>query len=154
MYCNKALELFLNYKYSCGFTEKTIKHYKSHITYFINYINNKDISDLTYLDYETYIIYLRNKNPKLASRTIKTYATVVKTFIHYLEINNFINTNIYSKIIIPKFQKKKLSILSDNQINILLDAENINTFIGTRNLLIFSLMLGSGLRLSEVVNIK
>ena len=54
----------------------------------------------------------------------------------------------------PRYKKKTIIILSDIDINRLINSQNVFTLTGLRNLLIISLMLDCGLRLSEVAKLK
>ena len=72
----------------------------------------------------------------------------------YLYKNKYIDIDIAEEIKMPRYKKKTIIILSDIDIYRLINSQNVFTFTGLRNLLIISLMLDCGLRLSEVVNIR
>lgn len=147
-----ALNRFINYQLALGNTEKTVKAYISHINQFITYMNNSNIKNVNYNDYENYIIYLRTK--KIESVTIHSYAQSLKTFLRYCYENGFIKENIYERIKLPRYKKKAIEILSENGIDKLLNYFVPYSFLGARNNLIIILMLDSGLRLNEVVNLS
>lgn len=163
MLCSEVLEQFLKEKKVNGLTDDTLTHYRLHIQRFINYVNNCDIEDVSYSTYQDYIIYCKNKkaegsksnkNVKLASRTIKTYSSAVRTFLQYCYDFNYISNNIASNITIPRYQKKVITILNDEELKKIIKSFDSTTFVGTRNLFIFCIMLDCGLRLSEVVKLK
>lgn len=164
MKISDVLEEFIKRETILGITDNTIRHYRTHIGFFIKFYGDKDINTITYKDYENYIIYLREKykessgfegkKQKLSSRTIKTYASALKTFLSYSFENGFLKKNVSEKIKMPKYKKKVIKILNRNEIDILLSSFNKQSFIGSRDFLIVSLMLDCGLRLSEVVKLK
>lgn len=147
-----ALNRFINYQLVLGNTEKTVKAYISHINQFITYMDNSNIKDINYNDYENYIIYLRTKD--IESVTIHSYAQSLKTFLKYCYENGFIKENIYERIKLPRYKKKAIEILSESDIDRLLNYFNPYSFLGARNNLIITLMLDAGLRLNEVVNLS
>ena len=159
MRIQKAVDNYLEYQEVIGNTVSTIRHNKVHLQIFINWSGNIEMKSFTYDTYKNYILFLRHKknsknNKPLASRTIFTYAECLKAFIHYCEENRIITNDVFSKIKLPKYQKKVIRILNENEIKAILGYFDINSFYGARNDLIISLMLDCGLRLSEVTNLK
>lgn len=164
MNINEGIKKFITYEEVNGSTNATVLHYKNQLKIFSEFMKNCEIKELTYNSYENYILYLRNKNKstrvckgqkeKLSGRTIKTYASALRTFLAYLYKNRYIDINIAEEIKMPRYKKKSIIILSDMDIKNLIGSQNEFCFTGGRNLLIISLMLDCGLRLSEVVNIR
>lgn len=158
MKISEAVNIFIENQYILGNTEKTIHHNKTHLYFFINWCKDIDITELTFETYKNYIVYLRNKktkyNKSLASRTVFTYAEILKQFILFCEEKNFIKESFYEQIKLPRYKKKVIRILNENEIKSILNYFDCNSFYGVRNNLIISLMLDCGLRLSEVINLK
>lgn len=153
MNLRECLNFFLKKKKVEGLTVDTINHYKVHINLFIKFIDNCDINELTINSYENYILYLQNK--KLASRTIKTYASAIRTFFNFCYNEGFLLIDLGHQIVMPRYKKKVIDILSYNDINIIYNYLNsLDTFTAYRDLLIITLMLDTGLRLSEVVKLR
>lgn len=161
MKCSEALELFLKEQIIIGSTEKTIEHYHTQINIFINYVNDINVKLITYDTYKNYIIYLKTKNKgsqitsgqqkHLAGRTIKTYASALKTFLSFCYTKlKVMPIDIAKDIKMPKYQKKVIKVLNYEQIQQIINHYDINTYLGCRNLLAISLMLDCGLRVSEV----
>lgn len=164
MKISNVLDNFLKKEIIEGSTADTVRHYRTHIGFFIKYFGDKDINKITYSVYEDYILYLRNKykessgfvgkKEKLSGRTIKTYASALKTFLTYAYNNGHLKENVSANIKMPRYKKKVIQILSFKEINTLLGSFDRKTFVGIRDLLIVSLMLDCGLRLSEVTKLK
>lgn len=154
----EALDKYIEHQEVVGNTQKTIQHNRSHLKFFINWCGNIEIEDFTYDIYKNYILFLKHKKTKynkpLASRTIFTYAECLKAFIHFCENSNIITNDVFSQIQLPRYQKKVIRILNENEIKAILNYFDCNSFYGARNNLIISLMLDCGLRLSEVINLK
>ena len=164
MLCSEALSRFIKSKIVEGVSKDTIRHYNTHINFFIKFYGDNDIVNITFDTYSNYILYLKNKfkessgfkgkNVKLSSRTIKTYASAFKTFIHYCYTNHFIQYDISADIKMPRYRKKVIEILSNDDIKKLISKYDIKNFTNCRDLLIIVLMLECGLRLSEVVRLR
>lgn len=153
MNLKECLCIFLKKKKVEGLTVDTINHYNVHINLFIKFIGNCDINELTINSYENYILYLQNK--KLASRTVKTYASAIRTFFIFCYKEKLLLIDLGHQIVMPRYTKKVIDILSYDDINKIYNYYiNLDTFTSYRDLLIISLMLDTGLRLSEVVNLR
>lgn len=157
----ELLDKFISYQICKGSTDKTVGYYRQQIQYFIDFIGNIDISDLNFSLYEKYLIYLKNKkvenNKKikeksLSSHTIRTYITALKSFLNYAYKYGYIKEKIY----IPSYKVKKntIVVLSNEQIKSIINYYRTDSFFGVRDLLIISLMLDCGLRVSEVCNLN
>jgi integrase/recombinase XerC/integrase/recombinase XerD len=55
---------------------------------------------------------------------------------------------------VPKVRQKEVEILTDEEIERIFATMNVDTVLGARNTAIYSLMLDTGLRLTEVVTLK
>ena len=158
MLCSEVLDKFLLNQKLINNSNQTIVYYRKRIGYFISFVNNKCITNLCIDDYNNYVLYLQKKTNQqgqlLSSYTIKTTLNAVKIFIKYCYDNEFITSDFYKKIKPYKNMKKSIVVLSNEEINKLLSSQNEYTKIGCRNLLIISLMLDAGLRVSEVSNLK
>lgn len=158
MKLSQVIDYFIEEQYVLGNTNKTIHHNKTHLYFFLNWSSDIDIDNLNFDMYKKYILYLRNKrtkyNKELSSRTIFTYAEILKQFIGWCEKRGYILNKFCSDIKLPRYKKKVVRILNDNEIKLILNYFDTSSFLGSRNNLIISLMLDCGLRLSEVINLK
>lgn len=150
--CSTALDKFIFNQQLKNNSEETIKYYKKRIGYFIDFVKNKKINRLKASDYEAYTMYLLQK--KISDDTVKTSLTAVRVFFNFLYNENYIKTDIVSQLEKFKSGKKTIIVLSKEQIEQIYSYYNENTFYGARNLFLISLMLDSGLRVSEVINLK
>lgn len=152
------LDKFLLNQEVIGNTKETIEYYKKRIGYFIKFTKDKDINNITIEDYNSYTLFLKNKitdkGTNLSSATIKTTLNATKIFLKYSFDNGYMTKNIHTYIKPYKQVKKAIIVLSNEEINTLLSSQNEFTIIGLRNLLVISLMLDAGLRVSEVINLN
>lgn len=161
----KAMELFLIEQQLKGNTEKTIFNYERFISYFIDFLGNKDkmVDTLTLKDIKKYQIYLTDKDKdynfktnlkkKISKTTIQTYMRAVRVFVNWLYDEAYIDENIGKKYKLPKAPKKVVEILSEDEIEKIYNSINDRTEFGLRNKCMISLMLDSGLRRDEVITL-
>lgn len=162
MLCSEAMQKFIEYQNIIGSVTPTINYYKQNINYFINIVGDKPINQLSINDYNTYVLYLRNKNvvnnnkvlnKKLSTDTIRTRTTAIKAFFNYLYNNRLIKTDITYGLSSFRYGKKVIAVLSSSQIKDIMNYYKPDNFMGSRNLLILSLFLDCGLRLSELTRL-
>ena len=145
----KYIEEFIDYlRFEKKYSENTISSYKRDLNKLNSYLK-KDFTKLTKADIQKYIQNLsKNKNSNTISRTISS----LKSFYKFLEINKYTNTNPLTTIISPKTARKLPKVLSEEEVNKLLDI-NLNNDFDYRNKAMLELMYSSGLRVSELINL-
>lgn len=131
----------------------TINSYAEDIYKYLEYTENKHINNALNIKYENildYLKYLDNNNYKVSS--IARKITSIKSFHKYLsETNNIEDVSL--KINIPKFYRKLPNILTIEEVDNLLDI-NLKSPFDYRNKAMLELMYSSGLRVSELINLK
>jgi integrase/recombinase XerC/integrase/recombinase XerD len=90
----------------------------------------------------------------LSSSTIHGHVRTLRAFFNWLQRENLTVTNLAAGIKPPKIVKKVISTLSDEEIVAILHTFNSNSHAQIRNKVIFMLLLDSGLRIGELVNLK
>ena len=145
----KYINEFIDYlRFEKKYSENTISSYKRDLNKLNSYLK-KDFTKLTKADIQKYIQDLsKNKNSNTISRTISS----LKGFYKFLEINKYTNTNPLTTIISPKTARKLPKVLSEEEVNKLLDI-NLNNDFDYRNKAMLELMYSSGLRVSELINL-
>ena len=147
----KQIEMFINYLlFEKKYSENTVKSYNRDLIKFKEYFKNKNASNITKKDIQKYIDHLnKNLEPRSISRNIST----LKSFYKYLKINKIVDQNPMDTINNPKTKKTLPKVLSEEEVNKLLDIDLNNDF-DYRNKAMLELMYSSGLRVSELINLK
>ena len=147
----KNIEDFISYLlFEKKYSENTIKSYKRDLKKFQKYFNNKNIKTINKKDIQNYIEYLgKELEEKSVSRNIST----LKSFYKYQKMNKEIDKNPMETITNPKLKKTLPKVLSEEEVNKLLDI-NLNNDFDYRNKAMLELMYSSGLRVSELINLK
>ena len=131
------------------YSSNTIESYKRDLIKFYDY-NKKDIKNINKDDIKNYLKYLSDL---VDERSIARNISALKTFYKYLIINKIIKNNPIESISSPKLGKKLPNTLSEEDINKLLDIK-LNDNYSYRNKAMLELMYATGLRVSELVNLK
>lgn len=152
----KYIDEFLEYlEYQKNYSKHTIKNYKDDLIIFENYLDIKKINDLNKVTYEDMRNYLKYLNElKYKTKSIARILSSLRGLFKYLSINNIIDTNPMVLIATPKIEKKLPKYLEYNEVEKLLNAPNLKTDIGVRDYVILEILYSTGIRVSELVNIK
>lgn len=134
--------------YEKGLSENTVSAYLSDI----NKVSGKE----EYFDIEKFLpsTYLKSsKNKNYSGSTKKRIQSSINQFLKYLIDENYI-ANIEMNNISIMTEKKLPSVLSPNEIDILIDFYDHDVFISSRNKTIIDFMYSTGCRVSELINVE
>ena len=109
-------------------------------------INNIDIDDL-----KRYVKYLNDQ--ELNELSISRNISCIKSFYKYLNIEKIIDNNPSDSLFLPKVRKKLPNTLSEEEVDRLLDIKLTDMF-SYRNKAMLEVLYATGLRVSELVNLK
>ena len=140
------------------FSEHTIKSYTTDLKQFTAFLSSEfqiinEIHEISFQIIRTWIASLLEKgiNPRSVNRKIST----LKTYFKFLIREGELIENPMMKIVAPKSKKRLPVFIEEDQIASLLNEVQFETgFIGQRNKLIIELFYVTGIRLSELINIK
>lgn len=131
----------------------TVSSYIEDIYKYLEYMENNKIKtalNIEYQDITKYLKYLDNNNYETSSIIRKIVS--IKLFHKYLSEEYKIK-DVSSKIINPRLRRKLPNILTIEEVDNLLDIK-LNTPFDYRNKAMLELMYSSGLRVSELVDLK
>jgi integrase/recombinase XerC len=152
------LEEFLNYlKFEKRFSRHTQLSYKIDLKQFVQFlIETGQIDDFTKVDHRLirkWIITLVDN--KISASTVNRKLSALKTFFKFLQRNNIVKSNPVDKIISLKTSKRLPSFVDEKQMDELIDEFEFGEgFIGFRDRMIIETFYFTGIRLSELINIK
>ena len=142
-------------KYEKNYSELTINGYLSNLDVFLEYLsenNIKSYKDIEYQDIRNYISYLYEQ--EYNNKTISRHVSAIRSFFKYLKVNNYISNNPCTLVSNPKLDKKLPKYLNFEEVEKLLNAYDKNNYICLRNSLILEILYSTGIRVSEITNIK
>lgn len=151
----EEIEEYLSYiKFEKKLTGNTYESYKLDLITFTKYLNENHIMKFDVLSENDIILYLKylRENKKLNSRSIERHLTTLRNFFKFLFKNKKIKKDIMINIDNLKLIKSLPNVLTIDEIDQLLDIKLENPF-NYRTKAMLELMYGSGLRVSELVNL-
>ena len=138
-----------------GLSKNTIQSYESDIYQLYQWNiskNKKRITEIKKIDTSQYISYLFSQN--LKSTSVNRKISSLKTFFNFLLKKKLINANPFADQIMPKKPISLPKSISEDDVVKLLDAPKPDSLIGLRDKAMLELLYASGVRISELVNIK
>ena len=137
-----------------GLSKNTISSYQTDIGGFNQWCAGQSIkfSEVSLIHAESFIVSLRKR--ELAPASISRKISSLKALFIFLKKQQHIETNPFQDLLLPKIPKSLPKSMSMAEVNTLLDAPDTSTFIGLRDKTMLELMYATGLRVSELVNLK
>lgn len=137
-----------------NYSDKTILSYCDDLIEYNEFLGNNFISILN-IDYDLvtkYLKYLyeRNINKNSISRKLSS----IRGFYNYLVKEDIVDTNYFKEISNPKKELYLPKFLKNEEIDKIFSICSQNNKIDQRDTLIIELLYATGLRVSELVNIK
>lgn len=153
MEINEAKELYWQYlRVEKGVTPITISDYKEDLNmFFKEFPDAKDTSDLKISDIKDFMVIQSEYG--LSASTILRRLSSIKNFYLFLSSEKIIDVPI-PKLEGPKLPKKLPVVLSKEEVESLLDAPDMSKKTGIRDKAMLEVMYSSGLRVSELINLK
>lgn len=147
------LERYEEYlKYELNYSSYTIKEYIIHVKEFLFYCDENKIDYLN-INKDIIIDYLK-KIDNLSNKSISAILSSLRCFYNYLLDNKMIEVNYFKLISNPKLEKKLPSFLSYEDIRKVIDSIEETDALFIRNKMIIELLYATGIRVSELKNIK
>ena len=134
-----------------SYSKNTIESYRIDLNRFVEYFNDCNINSIKIDDLKDYIKHLSEIN--LNKLSISRNISCIKSFYKYLNIEKIIDNNPSDLLYMPKLSKKLPNTLTEDEVDKLLDIELKDAF-SYRNKAMLEVLYATGLRVSELVNLK
>ena len=153
---DSSFENFKNYlKLERGLSINSIKSYEYDLNLFKNFIQSNQMPDTPFnCRPETVKNYLYNNLSNKKSRSQARSISSIKSFFNYLIFEGHIKKSPISDIESPKLEKNLPEVLTELEIEKLIKSFDIKENFGQRNRTIIEVLYGTGMRVSELVNLK
>jgi len=150
MLFQEASRSFINYA-QITHKDGTLRFYKQKLRRLSDYFGNRQLEDINHIDIINFISDYKETNPEVTNATINKYIQTLKVMRNVLTAKP-LNMN---KL---KEEKRLSRTISDKDLNKIFEhytSENVMFEpISIRNHLIFRLLLDTGLRINELLNLK
>ena len=136
-----------------GLSKNTLESYRADLAQFAHWLQQQK-SDLLTANQAHIQHYLAVKFPLSKPRSIGRLIASLRRFYRYCLRENLVEIDPSLQIESPKLPRSLPKSLNEQEVEDLLHAPNINEPIGLRDRAMLELLYASGLRVSELVNIK
>ena len=143
------IDKYIDYlKYERKLSSNTISSYYDNLKKFYLHFENKNILNLSTDEIRDFLY-----DDKVLARTRAHYLTVLNSFYNYLISENIINYNPTETIKLPKLAKKLPEFLTIEEVDKLLNINPVKIY-DYRNIAMLETLYATGVRVSELCNIK
>lgn len=133
----------------------TIKFYNADIQAFFMFLKTESVlklKDVDYLIVRVFLTQLYDRN--LSRRSVSRILSCLRSFYSYLEREGLVKLNPFLHVNLPKQATLIPSFFYEEELVELFKANDLKTPIGQRNQAILEVLYGTGIRVSECVNLK
>ena len=151
-----SIENFKNYlKLERGLSMNSIESYEFDLIQFKNFIIENSINESPKkCSSSTVKRYLYKNFSNKKSRSQARSISALKSFFNYLLFEGEIHSSPLNDIESPKIENKLPEVLTEDEIKRLISSVNLDSEFGQRNKTIIEVLYGTGIRVSELIEIK
>ena len=132
----------------------TLTSYKRDLLIFKQFLQQKNIKNFMQLSHEEILIFLEDLFKNYSETSISRLLSSIRTFYKFLLRENIYIKNPFIEVKNPKKPKKLIEILNESEVKNFLEKLPYSTKLELRNKAMFELLYSSGLRVSELANLK
>ena len=147
---------YLHYlKVERGLSENTINSYGIDLKLFLEYLRENEIPSFNQVNKEVIVNYMQSeKNNNKANSSILRSVSSLRKFFQYLAQEKIIEKDPMLLIDTPKKKQHLPQVLTKEEVEKLLRSPNTGQVLGLRDRAMLELMYATGLRISEIINLK
>ena len=156
MEINESIKKFIDYlRNERKYPDTTVDSYKIDLNKYTTFLKRNSDIDYKIITKEEIRKLLKEEAEYGSSKsTISRMLSALRHFYSYLETHNIINTNSFKTIHNPKKDKRIPNFVTTIELEDIINSIPLDTPLNIRNRLIVELLYATGLRVSELVNIK
>jgi len=153
-----------------GKSTKTIEWYTANLKRFAKFLGDnylsQSVTEIGKEEARRFISYLQTEvrrwenhssihdEKRLSAYSVQGYARTIKAFWSWLKDEGYITHNPMTSLKLPKTPRKVINTFSQEQIQRILNCIDKKSRHGFRNFTMILLLLDTGIRLSELINLK
>lgn len=151
-----SLSLFIEYlQIEKNYSQYTIVNYVADLEDFFIFMKEQSMGDLqliTYSDTRLYLTLLHQKN--FARKTISRKISALRSFYRFLNREKLVKENPFASVSLPKKEQRLPQYFFEEELEKLFTLSNTSEPIGQRNQALIEVLYGTGIRVSELCQIK
>lgn len=149
---------FLQYlQYEKRFSEHTLLAYSKDTEQFFTYLKDlysiTSASEVRHFHIRSWVIHLLEQN--MTARSIRRKLSTLKTYFRFMRKHGHVQENPMQKVVIPKIGKRLPVYVQESELAQLFETITFtDDFSGQRDQLLLELLYATGMRRSELINLK
>ena len=152
----RIIDKYISYiRLEKGLSDNTTEAYLDDLNKLIRFIDNEsgmDLLTLSYADLQQLIAQL--KDAGISARSQARIISGIKSFYHFLLTEAYIETDPTELLESPKIGRKLPDVLTEKEINNLIDSIDLSKPEGQRNRAMLEVLYSCGLRVSELIGLQ
>ena len=151
-----AIHVFLSYlRVEKGLSQNTILAYGRDLKRFAAFLDKRHKHKIDAVDREDIVDFLSSLyKDKLDSRSVARYLVSLRSFFKYALMEELVRVDPTENLESPKIRQSLPTYLRVDEVDRLLAAPNLNTPIGLRDRAMLEVLYSTGLRVSELLNLR
>jgi integrase/recombinase XerC len=137
-----------------NYSFNTVIAYLGDIQTYTNFLKNEELGDLLSASDRISRFYISYLHSNYSPKSIRRKISSVRSFYDYMISEKLLKINPLQNAILPKDTKKLPKFIYEEEMNDFLNRIDVSSLKGKRDIAIFELLYGSGLRVSELVGIS
>lgn len=152
---NRYIDEYLTYlKIERGLSDASISSYKQDLKQYSQYLTDENVTGVEQITTEILVTFLQFLSLSgKSNKTIRRIQSTLRNFHQFLQLEQVIDTNPALRLNTPKEERELPVVLSVEEMETLLHSPD-STAQGIRDNAIMELLYASGLRVSELINLK
>ncbi len=130
----------------------TVASYGRDILRFLDAMKGRKVQDISQREVREYLLSLKAQG--ISARSAARALCSIKAFFRFMETVGVIQTNPVEILESPKLWKKLPTILSVEEVEVLLNSPDVGTSKGLRDKTMLEVLYATGLRVSELVQLQ
>ena len=151
-------EDFIKYlQFEKRYSNHTVRAYRNDLNQFFDHVqqicNTEDIKSITHKEVRSWIAKFVDHN--ISERTINRKISTLQSYFMYLMRMGYIKLNPMGKVYRPKVGRRLPYFVNETQMELLLNKDIFSgDFFGKRDQVIIEMLYQTGIRLSELINLR
>lgn len=152
----QCIKEYIHYlKIERGLSDNTIVSYQRDLDQYLTFLKNNEISQWGQIDRYLILNFMKDLNDKNKSAaTVTRMITSLRKYHQFLRQERYTDNDPMQHIETPKKAKKLPKTLSVKEIELILETPDTTDKFGLRDRAILELMYATGLRVTELINLK
>lgn len=152
---NRYIDEYLTYlNIERGLSDASISSYKQDLKQYSQYLTDENVTSVEQITAEILVTFLQFLSLSgKSNKTIRRIQSTLRNFHQFLQLEQVIDTNPALRLNTPKEERELPVVLSVEEMETLLHSPD-STAQGIRDNAIMELLYASGLRVSELINLK